>query len=137
MNRNRLYGLLLPACLAGFAWLIVQHHYEGVGPNSGPNACMFKWLTSFPCPSCGSTRSVLAIFNGDLQGAFLINPIGYVVFTVLMLAPGWITYDLIAKRSSLWNTYLQTETFLKKPIPAIIAICLILLNWIWCYTKHL
>ncbi|HJW08639.1 MAG TPA: DUF2752 domain-containing protein [Holophagaceae bacterium] len=39
------------------------------------DTCLFHRLTGHPCPTCGSTRAVLAILSGHWQGAFQFNPL--------------------------------------------------------------
>ncbi|MFO0740724.1 MAG: DUF2752 domain-containing protein [Labilithrix sp.] len=43
---------------------------------AGAVPCMFAKLTRHPCPGCGSTRSVLALFHGDVHGVLANNPLG-------------------------------------------------------------
>lgn len=38
-------------------------------------ACPFKALTGLPCPTCGATRSALALAHFDLAGALLHYPL--------------------------------------------------------------
>jgi hypothetical protein len=37
--------------------------------------CVFKGLTGIPCPTCGSTRSVVHFSHGDILSAFVMNPL--------------------------------------------------------------
>lgn len=37
--------------------------------------CVFKGLTGIPCPTCGSTRSVVHLAHGDILSAFAMNPL--------------------------------------------------------------
>jgi hypothetical protein len=37
--------------------------------------CAFKAFFGVPCPSCGSTRSVVHLANGDLFAALAMNPL--------------------------------------------------------------
>lgn len=49
-----------------------------------PETCYFHRLFGIDCPGCGLTRSFLLISSGDLQGAFLLNPIGILLYTYLI-----------------------------------------------------
>lgn len=44
-------------------------------------ACVFKSITGFPCPTCGSTRSLVQMAGGDILLAFAYNPL----FCILLL----------------------------------------------------
>lgn len=37
--------------------------------------CVFKELTGIPCPTCGSTRSVVYLSHGDILSALAMNPL--------------------------------------------------------------
>jgi hypothetical protein len=37
--------------------------------------CVFKGLTGIPCPTCGSTRSVIHLSHGDISAALFMNPL--------------------------------------------------------------
>ncbi len=37
--------------------------------------CVFRTLTGFPCPTCGSTRSLVFLSRGDLYSALAMNPL--------------------------------------------------------------
>ena len=37
--------------------------------------CVFKGLTGIPCPTCGSTRSVVHLAHGDIMSALALNPL--------------------------------------------------------------
>jgi hypothetical protein len=66
-------GLLTVAGLgAAFALL-----YAGAVP------CVFARVLHLPCPACGSTRAVLALAHGDLEGVLRMNPLGPVAAVLL------------------------------------------------------
>lgn len=48
-----------------------------------PIACSFKTSLGLPCPACGSTRSLVALGQGDVFAAFRMNPVvAFIYFAV-------------------------------------------------------
>ncbi|MHB0999537.1 MAG: DUF2752 domain-containing protein [Armatimonadota bacterium] len=43
-----------------------------------PSTCLLVHATGYPCPTCGMTRSVMAIVLGDMHRAMIMNPLGFV-----------------------------------------------------------
>ncbi|MCE2771205.1 MAG: DUF2752 domain-containing protein [Saprospiraceae bacterium] len=99
--------------------------------------CLIKNATNIPCPSCGTTRAVVSLVNGDFFEALFLNPFGYIVALIMLLAPIWIVFDLISKKNSLFIFYQKIEKFLVRPKLAILLIFLVLANWIWNISKGL
>jgi len=83
--------------------------------------CLFKRLTGYPCPTCGSTRGMLHILQGDLAGAWTFNPL---LFTVLAAAAA-----LLAVRLAFGRTVRIRMTRGEQRIAWIVGIALLLLNW--------
>ena len=106
MSRNRLYVLLSTACIAGYIWLAVNYHQQVV-QSQALGICIFKRLTGIPCPSCGTTRSVIAIVKGNLNGGIYWNPFGFLITGILIISPLWIAYDLLTRNSTLQKAYLK------------------------------
>jgi len=81
-----------------------------------PSLCLFKNLTDHPCPTCGSTRAVLALAKGQFTAAFSSNPL----MTVLILATPLL---LVLARLSpgLW----------RRSTPGWILLSLMALNWVY------
>jgi hypothetical protein len=137
LSRNKLYGILLVACLAGYTWVaynMLQHmdgysHFVGV--------CMIRQTTGVPCPSCGTTRSVLSLLNGDVLQALYLNPFGFIVLSIMFAAPVWILSDLLRKKDTLFGFYQKTEARLRMPGLAIPLVSLVIINWIWNIYKDL
>ena len=134
MTRNKLYIFLSVACVIGFLWLSVAYFQRSseVGESS---VCLFKQLTNFPCPSCGSTWLVIALLKGDFLEVLRWNPLGLILLALLIIAPFWILVDIRWKKSSLFDFYNQSEAFLKRRWIAGSAILLVVLNWIWTIYK--
>jgi Flp pilus assembly pilin Flp len=60
--------------------------------------CVFKGLTGVPCPTCGSTRSLVHLSHGDILKALSMDPlvtialIGAVLYFVISLLT--VAFDL-------------------------------------------
>jgi hypothetical protein len=132
-SKNRIYTLLLGLIVMGYFWIIINTIYG----HSSLVVCPIKFATGIPCPSCGSTRSVLKLMAGDLYSAILINPFGLIIFLVLILGPLWLLYDYLLKKDSLWIIYNKVEAILKNKKIFIPLILLVLINWIWNICKAL
>jgi len=136
-NRNKLYSILLIACIAGYIWLYYSITSNVSGNNKTAEVCLIKHATNIPCPSCGSTRSIISLTKGNFVEAVNINPIGYIVAFIMLIAPVWIISDLILKNNSLFRCYQIIESHLKKPKYAIPLILLVIINWFWNIKKGL
>jgi len=133
-SRNKLYAILITACLAGYIWI-----YFGLQTNnkSGFEGCYIKQLTNIPCPSCGSTRSIILLIKGDFLKALITNPLGYLIAAIMFMLPIWITIDIITKNKSLFEFYKKIENILRIRKYSIPLILIVILNWIWNITKGL
>jgi hypothetical protein len=134
LNRNKLYSIIFIACLAGYIWLYFNIT-KNLTKEKQFEVCFVKHLTNIPCPSCGATRSVLSLTNGNFIEAFNLNPIGYVIAIIMFIAPLWIITDVVMKSKTLFYFYEKIEMYLKKPKFAIPLIFLVLINWIWNIIK--
>jgi len=128
---NKLYRILSIACLAGYIWLYFNLSTFYSKTTSQIGVCLFKRITSIPCPACGTTRSVLSIIQGNLLEAFYWNPFGFLLLTVLIITPIWVVIDAINKKDSLLIFYVAVEKKLQQKLVVIPAIALILINWFW------
>lgn len=133
LNRDKLYSILFIACLAGYIW--IYYITSNLTNNKYVDVCLIKRATNIPCPSCGSTRSVISLTNGDFIEAFDFNPLGYIVAFIMLIAPVWIFIDVLFKSNSLFRFFQIMENRLKKTKYATILILLIIINWIWNITK--
>ena len=89
--------------------------------------CVFKGLTGVPCPTCGSTRSIVYLSHGDVASAFFMNPLVlagalaalvylfYSLFTFFFVAPR-VVVALSGKEKDLIRAS---------------AVLLILANWLY------
>ena len=137
MNKNKLYLFLLFACFVGYSWLLFSLQHEHKIQSQEFTVCLFKKVTTVPCPSCGTTRSVMQLSHGNFLSAILINPFGIIVGLIMIIAPVWIGYDFIQKKETFYIAYLKIETILRKRKVAIVLIVLVIANWIWNIKKNL
>jgi hypothetical protein len=129
MRRNALYLFISGACVAGYLWLYVQHQTVQQGKVFG--ACIIKHVTDVPCPSCGSTRAVIAVLNGDFIGSIMMNPFGIILVLIIIGSPLWIIFDIATSRSTLWKMYNRMESLFRQRWIAFASISLVMMNWIW------
>lgn len=134
MTRNKLYSLLLIACLAGLIYLF--YHIKTVEADTF-RACIIKSVTGYSCPSCGTTRAVNLLLQGRFIESVVLNPFGIVVAIIMIIFPIWILIDIILKKETFYFWYKKAEGAIRKPWLASILIVLVLLNWIWNIYKHL
>lgn len=135
MAKNRLYLLLILGITAGYGWLGWSlWHYNS---HSSFTPCPFKNVTGIACPSCGSTRSLTQIVQGNFADAFLLNPLGFIIAAILIIFPFWLLYDIVFAKDSLHKSYIRFEKTLKIKWVALILITLIAANWIWNIIKGL
>ncbi len=134
MTKNKLYSVLLIACLAGIGYLFYQINSV---QKEEFHVCLFKNVTGFPCPSCGTTRAIMLLLNGEFVKSMQLNPFGIVVVLLMGAIPLWILADIILKKDTFYYWYKKIETVIRKPIFATILILIVVLNWIWNIYKHL
>jgi hypothetical protein len=135
LNRNRLYIILLLACTAGYFWLYINTGNASNTTNF--EVCLVKHVTGIPCPSCGTTRSITSISQGNFAQAIRLNPLGFIVSSIMIGAPLWIVFDVLTKKSSLFEFYTKAEYQLRRPFIALPLIILLLTNWIWNIIKEI
>jgi hypothetical protein len=136
LDRNKLYSILLIACLAGYIWLYFSIT-KNLAESKSVEVCLIKHTTNIPCPSCGSTRSIVSLTKGDFIGAFTLNPFGYLIALIMLISPIWIIADFTMRSNTLFNFYQKVETYLKRPKYAVPLILLVIINWAWNILKGL
>jgi hypothetical protein len=128
--RNRLYFTVAGLGAAGGALLVTAH---ASGNEFTP--CPFKLLTGIACPACGSTRAVLAMFQG--QDPLPYNPLGIITFGVVAVALVAMIRDVATGSDALYRTWTRVEQWLRRPAIAAAGIALLGSNWIWTIVKGL
>jgi len=72
--------------LVAFAWLITREaSIRTSGFEDGPVLCPWRLLTGYPCPGCGGIRAMGAISTGQFEQAWLLNPVAFLVCSVVLV----------------------------------------------------
>jgi glycyl-tRNA synthetase (class II) len=137
IRRNKLYLFLSSLCLVGYLWVGINFTQSLRGGSEVESVCLFKHITGIPCPSCGATRSVLSLLQGHFTEAVTTNPLGILLFILMLILPIWLAFDKIKERDGLFKFYKKTEELLRQKQWAIPAIILIMANWVWNIYKGL
>jgi hypothetical protein len=135
-SNNRLYWILLILSMAGYAW--IGYHFFTAEHDTSITVCLFKNITGIPCPSCGITRALLLLMDGEIRGAVLTNPLGLFAAMALLIIPFWILADLLIQKNTLERSFLWTEKRIKTKKAVYIPLAaLALLNWGWNILKEI
>ena len=127
----KFYSLIFVTLLFAYGWLGYNMYFDTLHDHDTFTVCLFKNLSGMPCPSCGSTRAILLLLEGNLLDSVKMNPLGIPMIAALLLFPFWVVFDLVMDRSSLINTFHQLEESLKKKYISYPAIGAVLLLWSW------
>ena len=137
MSRSRLYTVVMLACAVGSTWLWIQSASLLPALTGDNSTCLIKSISGVPCPSCGTTRSILELLDGHFITSLQWNPMGIIVLLIMVTSPIWILIDLLFKKESFLRFYGRAENQLKSKWIAIPAIGLVVINWIWNICKGL
>lgn len=134
--RKRLYKYIIVGLVAAYIWLafsafnLSNNHHESTG-------CLIKKATGFPCPSCGTTRSVFEVFKGNLIDAACINPLGILAAVCIVIIPVWLSFDIFYKKYSFYLFYEKIEKKISNPVFLLLVTVAMLSNWAWNIIKGL
>jgi hypothetical protein len=89
--------------------------------------CGLKRWTGFPCPLCGSTRSLMAWSDLQVTKAFQFNPM-----IAMAVAATYAWFGLTMMEALLGGEWLKPigQNALKLPLKSMLGV-LIVLNWIY------
>jgi hypothetical protein len=101
------------------AWLRVGLPWPG---------CWFRHSFGIPCPTCGATRSALALAHGDIGLALRTNPLMCLAYLAVIIFDLYAIGVLVCrtKRLRLERVPLQVQRVLR-----VITIGLVIGNWIY------
>ncbi|MFN4284793.1 MAG: DUF2752 domain-containing protein [Lacibacter sp.] len=133
IHTKRFYGIFVLLLVSGYSWLLWAYS----GNHTGATLCLFKNTTGLPCPSCGTTRALTLLLQGNVIGALEMNPLAVPAFLFLSITPFWLFADAILKKHSFFQFYTHTETIFQNRRVAIIALCVVGFIWSWNIWKGL
>lgn len=88
--------------------------------------CVFKVITGYPCPTCGSTRIVSSLINFDILSAFGWNPLLF-LGGVAFIAWGFYGFYMFFSGRKIQAIFTKKESlFLRLGL-----LTLFILNWIY------
>ena len=129
-SRTRLYSGLAALGVASAGWLACA---SAAGGDITP--CPFKLVTGIACPACGSTRAVLALFEG--HDPLQYNPVGLLTFALGAAACAVMIRDLATGSDVLLRAWGRAEAWVRRPPIAMAGIAMLAGNWIWTISKGL
>lgn len=129
-NYKLKYLAIIIIVISGYFFL----HYSS-DTIDGYTFCIFKNLTGFPCPACGSTRATVALLHGNFLESIQINPLAILTNVLIVASVIWMLIDLVRKKQSYfffmkkkWNWNWKITMFL---------ILTLIANWILNIQKQL
>lgn len=83
MTRRTVYvgAAIVALAAAGF----IAYRFDPAGGAFPYPRCMFKVLTGWDCPGCGSTRALHALLHGRVADALAANPAIFVALPLIAL----------------------------------------------------
>lgn len=100
----------------------------GIIRNIAPHlpVCIFHEITGFPCPTCGGTRSVIALSRLDLVSSLNLNPLVPVFTLGLIIFSLFFLFGMVTGRSLKIDLTERGKRTVRYS-----AIGMILANWIF------
>lgn len=77
--------------------------------------CLIRGVMGVPCPSCGMSRAITEVINGDIIKAFKFHPLFWLPFVVmffLILKRKYFKFILIIAITLLMTVYILRMSFL-------------------------
>ena len=95
-------------------------------------ACPFYLVTGAHCPTCGLTRSVAALFRGDIGTSAMFHPAGIAIALLIVIAvvAPQLIYDLHRTSVERWSAM---RVLIRVPIAA----ASLVIAWSWSLTRVL
>lgn len=112
----RLRRLMIFSAVGGL--LLMIYYLFDPATDAAPK-CLFRLITGFECPGCGSQRLLHALTHGDIRAAAEAN---LLLLTILPYLALWLWVELDPSLTPRLHKTMNST-------PAIIAILVILIAW--------
>jgi hypothetical protein len=89
--------------------------------------CLFKTLTGLPCPTCGVTRTVIALSRLDVPRALFMNPLAAIACVAGLLYLIYAAAVLLLRLPRLRPTVSDVDARRIR----LAAVATLAINWIW------
>jgi hypothetical protein len=109
-------GVSLGAAALGAAW---------IGFSLPRPQCPLHAVTGIPCPGCGTTRMLEALFAGEWSAAFLLNPLACTALAAVAVFDLYALIVLLGRRPR-WRPTGALPLSIRTG-----AVTALLLNWFW------
>ncbi|WP_281336698.1 DUF2752 domain-containing protein [Flavobacterium eburneipallidum] len=106
-SKRKIYGIIgaiITLIVPFFLMLFNQdNHLE-----TDQSLCPFKMLTGFPCAGCGITKSMVYLYQGNLQKSLYYHILGPFAILFCVVTITVLTTELITKKE-YFNEYLYNK----------------------------
>lgn len=137
LSRRRLTTLSLTLSLLIYAWVGLNLLLQGRPTGVDLTICPLRLVTDIPCATCGTTRALCALSEGQWLESLRLNPLGIVVAIATIVSSLWIAYDALTGQQSYYQSYLKIINSPRRKY-IVVSICtLLLINGIWNILKTL
>ncbi len=116
------YLLTFIAIVGGYLALVLLDNFSN---HNHKTLCLFKLVTTIPCPGCGMGRATLALLNGDIPLSFSYNILCIPFTTAIIISLTWLTVDIFRQQTTFFK-------FVKRDISnkyKILLFLLLIIDW--------
>lgn len=130
MGFEKRYRLLLLAIVGGYFFAGISAYLQSQTTHT---ICIFKNITGYPCPGCGTTRGTILLFKGRFFESIMLNPVALFMNIMAVTAFVMIIRDLLLHKSD----FHKFSTRKIHPLILALVVLLVIANWIWNIHKGL
>lgn len=118
-----IYGSIAALCVLAVKYLPIAH----VAPS-----CVFKGISGIPCPTCGATRALMNMTEGNFMDAVTMNPLAAVLVAAALLSCLYSVVSLLFGLRRVAFSLSERE----KDRMRIAAVMIVLANWGYVLYAH-